>query len=84
MLPTDLLKKKKDIQSVGLDVCKANVRICFRNETQAIDYEIKNDSQEIEEFCMECRKVGIQKGIPFVVESTGDYHLLLALELRKS
>lgn len=75
---------KTDIQSVGLDVCKDSVRVCFWNHARTIDYEIGNNSQEIQKFCLECKEVKIKKKIPFIIESTWDYHLLLALELRKS
>lgn len=77
-------KEKTEIQSVGLDVCKWAIRICFRNNTETVDYEIENNSQGINEFCVECKEEKISKKVPFIVESTWDYHLLVAIELRRS
>jgi transposase len=71
-----------NIQSVGLDVCKASVRVCVLTKGQNLDYEIGNNLQEIKQFCKEC-SIPQMKDIPFIVESTGDYHLLLTLELQK-
>ncbi|MDR0282701.1 MAG: IS110 family transposase [Candidatus Peribacteria bacterium] len=71
-----------DVQSVGLDVCKASIRVCVLTRGQNLDYEIKNNLQDIQQFCKECC-VPQMENIPLIVESTGDYHLLLTLELKK-
>jgi hypothetical protein len=62
-------KKLTDIQSVGLDVCKTSIRVCILTKGQTLDYEIKNNSQEIKQFCKKC-KDSQMGAIPFIVEST--------------
>jgi transposase len=71
-----------DIQSVGLDVCKSSIRVCILTKGQTLDYEIKNDSQEIKKFCKSCC-IPQMKNVPFIIESTGDYHIGMTLELKK-
>lgn len=68
----------QDISALGLDVAKAKIDICFLSKNQTISYQIANNSQAISCFSKELKIIGLTTNVPFVLESTGNYHLLLA------
>lgn len=70
------------IESVGIDVGKDNLSICLahKNQTQSV-FEIKNNRQEINEFMRNYLKHYKNK---IIMESTGRFHLLLALMLSEN
>ena len=69
------------IEAIGLDVAKEKIDVCLLWSWQPIYYRIKNNSQAISEFSKELREWGLDEEVPMVLESTGIYHLELALTL---
>ena len=71
------------IDSVGLDVSKDKITICLMSKETNSFYEIKNNSQDINEFCKYLSDNKLKKSIPIIIESTWDYHLLCSIKLSK-
>lgn len=72
----------QDITVLGLDVAKAKIDICFLSSNQTLSYQIQNHSQAISQFSRELKQYWVNPNIPFVLESRGSYHLLLATTLK--
>ncbi len=72
----------QDINVLGLDVAKAKIDICFLGSNHSQFYQIANNSQAISKFSQELKTLGLNATIPFVLESTGSFHLLLATLLK--
>lgn len=77
---------KEKIYSIGIDVSKKTLDICFLGEgfTALKEFKISNDVKGIEEILKNLKKYRIDKSASFVMESTGSYHILLALMLIES
>lgn len=71
------------IQSIGLDVAKEKIDICLFDPSNEYYYQINNDYQAIKAFSDKMKWLNVNKEIPFILESTWDYHLLLAKILKQ-
>jgi len=72
------------IQSVGIDVSKKKLDICFQTSDKQDFYTITNNRNWIEKFIDTLTSLSFSISFPIVVESTWDYHLLLCLSLKNS
>lgn len=72
------------IEAIGLDVAKEKIDICLLDSWQPIFYRISNNSQAISQFSKELSLWGLKREIPMVLESTGIYHLELALIMHEN
>jgi len=72
------------ITAVGLDVSKEKISLCFMTSSQSVFYEIGNNSQELNEFCVEMKNLWVKRTVPYILESTWDYHLLWAITLKEA
>ena len=77
---------KEKVYSIGIDVCKATLAICFMAKDLTIlkRFNVKNSSQGIEDLKAEIARVKIHPAAYFILESTADYHLLPAILLREN
>jgi len=73
-------KEQGCLIAVGVDVSKETLAVCEKFEGEKKFYELKNDSESVEKLSKGLKKIGY-KGM-IVMESTGRYHLLLALGLK--
>lgn len=75
---------KKGLLSVGLDVSKEKINVCFVWKSEEYYHQIENSQTWLEIFIDQLLKQKVSKKIPFVLESTWDYHVLCAILLRNS
>ena len=68
------------IQSIGIDVSKTKLDICFIDvNLQKYIYKIKNTQKSLKEFVKKLNKNSVSKEIPIIIESTWDYHTLASI-----
>ena len=73
----------KKIYSIGIDVSKKTLDICFLDEKKnKIDvFKVSNDSSGIQNLFERVSRYTLATTSSFVMEATGSYHVLLALSL---
>jgi len=72
-------------RSVGIDVSKNSLDICvFASDNKFLSSKFTNDLQGINEISEYLISLKVNKKSPIVIESTGDYHLLVSYNLGKS
>ncbi len=74
----------RDILSVGLDVSSEKIDICLWIDNKNVFSQMKNNTTGIGEFVDQLANLKVSKKISFVIESTGDLHVLCALILTES
>lgn len=68
--------------SVGIDVSKHKLDVALLcKDHSVVSYTVTNTAEGVQDLTTTLHTHGIDKSIPCVIESTGDYHLLCALTL---
>lgn len=74
------MTKEQAIIAIGVDVSKETLAVCERFEKEKKFYDLENNKKEIEKWAKKLKRAGYQGKI--VMESTGRYHLVLAVALK--
>jgi transposase len=76
------MEKNQAIIAIGVDVSKETLAVCERYGEEKRFYDVKNDKREIGKWAKKIKGMNYQGKI--VMESTGRYHLVLAMVLKES
>ena len=69
----------KSILSVGLDVSKRKIDVCFASSNGNTFLQISNSKKGLLEFIDLLEEISFPKANPLIIESTGDYNTLACL-----
>lgn len=77
---------KKKIYSIGIDVSKKTLDVCFlgKNMTVIKEFKINNNEEGVVKMIKETSNYNIDTRASILLESTSSYHLLPALLLQKN
>lgn len=76
--------KKEEIHSIGIDVSKKTLDVCFLGDKFTVlqEFKIENSIKGVQKIIRETKKYLIEEEMSFVLEATGTYHVLAALYLK--
>ena len=75
---------KEKIYSIGIDVSKKTLDICFLRDKFKVlkEFKIENSTKGIHDMLKKMQKYKVDKSMSLVLEATGSYHVLAALLLK--
>lgn len=78
----------RDTRSIGIDVSKATLDICLAQDINILDNtkvrKCDNSAKGVEKFIKFLEQKRVSKQAPIIIESTGDYHILVTTLLLES
>jgi transposase len=79
------MKNKSSVLSVGIDISKRKLDVAFLlvDKSHSI-FSVENSVKGIEKLMHSLKKQETAETVPCVIESTGDYHLLVALMIAQA